>query len=86
LRHLRADNRRYQEAWVSGGHSADLRALITVTAAAVSGANQLNDDAAALHQDASSYLSDNSPYLAPGWQSSYRTVNQDIRALAADCG
>jgi hypothetical protein len=86
LHDLRVSNRRFQEAWVSGGYGRALRALISVTSAAVSGGDQLNDDAATLSQDASGYLSDNSPYLAPGWQSGYRTVNQDIKALAADCG
>ena len=83
---LKAQDTHYQEAWVSGGDSGDLQALINDSQNAVSGADQFNDDAATFSQDATSYLSDNSPYLAPGWQSGYSTVTDDVNALASDCG
>jgi hypothetical protein len=79
-------NKNYQEAWVSGGDSADLQTLINDTQNATSGGNQLNTDAAKFNSDASGYLSENSPYLPPGWQSGYSTVTNDINAMATDCG
>lgn len=83
---LKAQDTHYQEAWVSGGDSGDLQALITDTASATSEANQFNTDAATFNGDASSYLTDNSPSLALGWQSGYSTVTDDINAMAVDCG
>ncbi len=83
---LKSMDARYQEAWVSGGDSADLQALINTTANAVSGTDQLNDDAVTFNTDATNYLSDNSPFLAPGWQSGYSQVTNDINAMATDCG
>lgn len=83
---LGAQDAHYQEAWVSGGDSSDLQTLINDTQNAVRGANQLNDDAVTFNQDAASYLSDNSPALAPGWQSGYSTVTNDVNALAKECG
>ena len=82
---LRTQDRHYQEAWVSGGDSSDLQALISDTQNAVSGTNQLNLDASTFNQDATSYLNANSPYLAPGWEQGYSTVTNDIDALASDC-
>lgn len=76
----------YQEAWVSGGDSSDLQALIDNTQNAAAGVNQLNDDAITFNQDATTYLADNDPVLAPGWQSGYSTVTDDANALAKDCG
>jgi hypothetical protein len=86
LHDLKVENRQQQEAWVSGGKSRDLQNLITDTAPAANGANQLGTDAATFNSDAQDYLSQNSPYLAPGWESGYSTVTSDIDALAADCG
>ncbi|HUY51691.1 MAG TPA: hypothetical protein VMV92_39320 [Streptosporangiaceae bacterium] len=83
---LKTEDKHLQEAWVSGGDSGDLKALIDETQSAVTGGNTLNSDAATFNQDASTYLDDNSPYLAPGWQSGYSTVTDDINALATDCG
>jgi hypothetical protein len=83
---LKAQDVHYQEAWVSGGDSSDLQALITDTASATTGANQFNTDAATFNADASNYLAANSPELALGWQSGYSTVTNDINALATDCG
>jgi hypothetical protein len=83
---LKSMDTHYQEAWVSGGDSADLQTLINVTRDAASGGNQLNSDAATFNSDATTYLSDNTPDLAPGWQSGYSTVTADIDALATDCG
>lgn len=75
-----------QEAWVTGGDSADLQTLIDDTVNASSGADQLNTDAATFNTDATSYLRDNSPELAPGWQTGYGQVTTDINAMATDCG
>ena len=83
---LKSMDTHYQEAWVSGGDSADLQALINNTANAVNGADQLNTDAATFNADATSYLSGNSPFLAPGWQTGYSQVTDDINAMATDCG
>ena len=46
----------------------------------------MDSDAAQFNSDANSYLYDNSPSLAPGWQSEYKVVKRDIRTLADDCG
>jgi hypothetical protein len=83
---LKASDANEQEAWVTGGHSDDLQALIDATQDAPSGANQLNTDAATFNTDASDYLSSNSPELAPGWEADYAQVTTDINALARDCG
>ncbi len=83
---LRTQDRHYQEAWVSGGDSSDLQALINDTQNAVSGTNQLSVDTSNFSQAATSYLDANSPYLAPGWEQGYSTVTNDINALASDCG
>jgi len=76
---------RYQEAWVTGGDSQDLQALINDTQSA-NGSNTLNSNAQTFSSDATTYLSDNNPVLAPGWQSGYSQVTDDINALAQDCG
>ena len=83
---LKTEDAAEQEAWVSGGDSADLQTLINGTASATSGADQLNTDAATFNTDATNYLSDNSPDLYPGWQTGYDQVRADINALATDCG
>jgi hypothetical protein len=83
---LKTEDAAEQEAWVTGGDSADLQALIDATANAALGADQLNDDASTFNTDATSYLSDNSPDLYPGWQTGYDQVRADINALATDCG
>jgi hypothetical protein len=83
---LRVQGRHYQEAWVSGGDSSDLQALIGDTQNSASGTNQLSVDASTFNQDATSYLNANSPYLAPGWQQGYSNVTNDVNALASDCG
>jgi len=82
---LKASDKHYQEAWVTGGYGSDLQALITATNKAAGG-SQLNQDASAFNGDATSYLSDNSPYPAPGWQTGYAQVTADINAMATDCG
>lgn len=74
-----------QEAWVTGGKVADLQTLINDTNSAAPNGNQLNQDAATFNDDANSYLSQNSPVLAPGWENGYNTVWSDINALAGDC-
>jgi hypothetical protein len=86
LSDLRTEDAALQEAWVTGGDSADLQTLIDDTGGAVNGANQLNTDAVTFHGDATEYLSDNSPDLSLGWQSGYGLVTQDINQLAKDCG
>lgn len=83
---LKRQDEHYQEAWVSGGNSSDLQALINDTQNAATRVNQLNGDAITFNQDATAYLADNSPDLAPDWQSDYSTVTDDINALANDCG
>jgi len=85
LADLKRSDAQYQEAWVSGGRSSDLQALIDDTQAA-SGTDALNADAASFNSDASAYLADNDPYLAPGWRGGYSQVRGDINALAVDCG
>jgi hypothetical protein len=82
---LKTEDAKLQEAWVSGGDSADLQALISDTNGA-SGSDTLDTDAATFNGDASAYLSDNSPFLAPGWQTGFDQVTSDINALAQDCG
>jgi hypothetical protein len=82
---LKTEDAKLQEAWVSGGDSADLQALINDTNGA-GGSDKLNTDAATFNSDASGYLSDNSPYLAPGWQTGNDQVTNDINALAKNCG
>ncbi|MFI5066737.1 MAG: hypothetical protein ACHP9Z_22560, partial [Streptosporangiales bacterium] len=62
-----------------------LQALINDTNGA-SGSDQLDMDAPTFNSDASGYLSDNSPYLAPGWETGFDQVTNDINALAKDCG
>jgi hypothetical protein len=85
LHDLRVEDRHYQEAWVSGGHSQDLQTLISDTASANSSTGA-NSDAQVFNSDASNYLSQNSPYLYPGWNAGYDQVTSDINALATDCG
>ena len=82
---LKTEDAKLQEAWVSGGDSADLQTLISDTTGA-SGSDALNTDAATFNSDASTYLSDNSPVLAPGWETGFDQVTNDINALAKDCG
>jgi hypothetical protein len=82
---LKTEDTKLQEAWVSGGDSADLQALINDTNGA-SGSDTLNTDAATFNSDASAYLSDNDPYLALGWQTGFDQVTDDINTLAPDCG
>jgi hypothetical protein len=74
-----------QEAWVTGGHSADLQQLISDTNG-VTGSTQLDQDAATFNTDASGYLADQSPSLNTGWETEYHQVRLDINALATDCG
>lgn len=81
---LKAQDEKYQEAWVSGGDSGDLQTLINDTQNAASGGSQLNIDAATFNSDASTYLSDNNPYLAPGWQSGYSTVTDCDAAIRCE--
>ena len=81
---LKTEDAKLQEAWVSGGDSADLQTLISdTTGASVSDA--LNTDAATFNSDASTYLSDKSPVLAPGWETGFDQVTTHINALAKDC-
>lgn len=82
---LKTEDAKLQEAWVSGGDSADLQALISDTNGA-SGPDELDTDAATFNSDASTYLSDNNPFLAPGWETGFDQVTNDINALAKDCG
>jgi hypothetical protein len=82
---LKTEDAKLQEAWVSGGDSASLQALINDTKGAGS-SDKLNTDAATFNSDASAYLSDNSPDLAPGWETGFDQVTTDINALAKDCG
>lgn len=81
---LKTETAQEQEAWVSGGDSADLQALINDTSGA-SGSDPLDSAAQTFNTDASAYLSDNSPYLAPGWETGYHQVRQDINAMATAC-
>lgn len=81
----KSEQAQLQEAWVTGGKSADLQSLIRYTSGATGG-NQLNDDAATFNSNASAYLSQNNSGLYPGWEQGYDTVWNDINALAADCG
>lgn len=81
---LKTEDAKEQEAWVSGGDSADLQALINDTSGA-SGSDPLDSAAQTFNTDASAYLSDNSPYLAPGWETGYHQVRQDINAMATAC-
>lgn len=74
-----------QEAWVTGGKVADLQTLTNDTNSAAPNGDQLNQDAATFNDDANSYLSQNSPVLAPGWEDGYNTVWNDINTLAGDC-
>jgi hypothetical protein len=71
---------------VTGLGGADLQTLISDTANAAVGADQVNDDASTFNMDATSYLSANSPELAPGWETGYDQVRGDINAMATDCG
>jgi hypothetical protein len=82
---LKTEDAKLQEAWVGGGDSADLQALINDTDGA-RGSDKLKTDAATFNRDASAYLSDNSPSLAPGWEAGFDQVTDDINALAEDCG
>jgi hypothetical protein len=74
----------YQEKWVMGNQGDDLNVAIDKTEG-VTGTSLLSTDAGEFNADATSYLADNSGYLAPGWQSEYKTVKADIAALATDC-
>jgi hypothetical protein len=82
---LKTEDAKLEEAWVMGGYSTDLQALISDTNGA-SGSDKLDSDAVAFNSDASAYLSDNSPVLAPGWETGFDQVTNDIDALATDCG
>jgi hypothetical protein len=84
LSDLESSDAAEQEAWVTGGNSADLQQLINDTDG-VTGSAQLDDDAVAFNADASGYLSDQSPSLNTGWQTEYHQVRVDINALATDC-
>jgi hypothetical protein len=81
----KTEQAQYQEAWVTGGKSADLQALINETSNAGNGTTQLGSDAQTFSNDANSYLQSNSPYLYPGWEQGYDQVWNDVNALAADC-
>lgn len=82
----RNQDRTYQEKWVMGNQGGDLNDALDATDAATTGHTQVDSDAAQFNSDANSYLYDNSPSLAPGWQSEYKVVKTDIRTLADDCG
>jgi hypothetical protein len=85
LHALKASDAGLQEAWVSGGHLDQLQAVIDATASA-NDADTLNVDATAFNSTASGYLSDNDPYLAPGWKSGERDVRDALNTLATDLG
>jgi hypothetical protein len=85
LADLKTEDAAEQEAWVTGGDSADLQALISDTDG-ISGTTKLDKDAITFNADAASYLAEETPYLSPGWETPYHQVRQDINALAADCG
>jgi hypothetical protein len=85
LHDLKTEDAAEQEAWVTGGDSSDLQTLIDDTDGA-GGGTTLAADAQQFNTDASGYLADNSPELAPGWEDGYHQVRQDINALAGDCG
>jgi hypothetical protein len=78
-------DKRLQEAWVTGGDQSDLQRLIDDTNDST-GPSQLDQDAYTFNTDAGAYLADNSPALAPGWQTGYDQATADINVLAADCG
>jgi hypothetical protein len=63
LHDLRVNDRRLQEAWVTGGGQGDLQRLIGDTDNA-SGGSLLARDARQFNGQASTYLSNNSPALA----------------------
>jgi hypothetical protein len=56
---LKTEDAKEQEAWVSGGDSADLQALIN-DAGGASGSDPLDSAAQTFNTDVSAYLSDNS--------------------------
>ena len=53
----------------SSPRSLPLGDALDATDAATTGHTQMDSDAAQFNSDANSYLYDNSPSLAPGWQS-----------------
>jgi hypothetical protein len=85
LSDLKSSDAAEQEAWVTNGHSGDLQVLINDTNGAT-GSSQLDQDASTFNSDASGYLADQSPYLNTDWETEYRQVRLDINALATDCG
>lgn len=85
LSDLKSSDAQEQEAWVTNGHSGDLQQLISDTNG-VTGSTQLDQDAVTFNADASGYLSDQTPFLNPGWETEYHQVRLDINALATDCG
>lgn len=86
---LKAEAASFQEAWVTGGHQADLQALVNdVQSAGTSNANDataLEGAASQFYVDASQYLNNNGEFLSPGWQTTYNQVTNDINAMATDC-
>lgn len=90
----RSQDKTLEENWVNvvngslTSQGQDLQAGISATAQAStsSAASQLTTDAQSFHNDASTFLSDQSGGLMPGWPSEDDTVKADIKRLAADCG
>lgn len=81
-----------QENWVeivSGNptrQGQDLQSLINATNNVPSPTpDPLATDAKSFNFHASTFLSDESSGLMPGWPSEYRAVERDIRSLAQDC-
>jgi hypothetical protein len=64
----------------------DLQSASNDFGAFSSSTTQLAFDAATFSTDASTFLSDQSGGLLPGWVSEYRAIQHDIEALADDCG
>jgi hypothetical protein len=63
----------------------DLQNAVTDFAPYTSG-SQLASDAATFSGDATTFLTDQSSGLYPGWVSEYRPIEHDIHNLAVDCG
>src|ERR1022692_3276485 len=73
-----------QEAWLGemgNKDPGDLNNAISASSNAPAGS-----DAQQFNADASQFLSDNSAGLAPGWETGYDAIGNDVQTLAADCG
>jgi hypothetical protein len=57
---------------VMGNQGDDLNNALDATDAATTGHTQVDSDAAQFNSNANTYLADNTPYLAPGWQPNTR--------------